>query len=207
MDRARLMRFVLEMRQAGVTDARALSALERTHRADFAPTHLEGLAMEDVQLPLAHGQTMTKPSIVGRMAAALAAQANDTVLEIGTGSGYQSAVLADMAHTVVTLERWSDLVIEARGRFGRARLMRVFAHVADGRLGWPEDGPYDRIIFNASLDEPPDAVFDQLKPGGVLLAPLNVGEGQLLMRFRNGQREDLGAIRFQALEAGLPEAP
>ena len=90
------MRFVLEMRQAGVTDARVLSALERTPRTHFAPAHLEGLAMDDIGLPLAHAQTMTKPSVVGRVLTALDAQADDRVLEIGTGSGYQAAALAPL---------------------------------------------------------------------------------------------------------------
>ncbi len=93
-DLARLMRFVLEMRQAGVTDARILSALEKTPRTYFAPEHLEGLAMDDIPLPLAHAQTMTKPSIIGRVLTALAPQASDSVLEVGAGSGYQSAVIA-----------------------------------------------------------------------------------------------------------------
>src|SRR5262245_27058285 len=98
----RLMRFVLELRQAGVTDARALSALERTPLTHYAPAHLEGLAMDDVGLPLAHAQTMTRPSVVGRMISALAPQSGDIVLEVGAGSGYQAAAIADLARKVVT---------------------------------------------------------------------------------------------------------
>lgn len=202
----RLMRFVLEMRQAGVTDARALSALERTPRPDYAPAHLEGLAMDDVNLPLGRAQAMTKPSVVGRVVSALDVQPDNSVLEIGTGSGYQAAVLAQLARKVVTLERWRDLLAEARARLGRARLMHVFAHAEDGAMGWAEDGPYDRIVFNAALEEPADVVFDQLAPGGVLLAPLLLPHGQRLIRFRNGQREDLGEIKLQPLERGVPDA-
>lgn len=202
-DAARLMRFVLELRQTGVTDARALSALERTPRTHYAPEHLEGLAYDDIGLPLAHAQTMTKPSLVGRVLAALAPQPGDTVLEIGTGSGFQTACIADLAHKVVTLERWRALTAEARGRFGRARLMKVFAHTADGFEGWPEDGPYDRIVINGAVAEAPVALLEQLKPGGVLVAPIGDSESQRLIRIRNGQRDDLGPIKLPPLEPGL----
>lgn len=200
------MRFVLEMRQAGVTDARALSALERTPRPHYAPAHLEGLALDDVGLPLAHAQTMTKPSVIGRMIAALDAQPTDTVLEIGTGSGFQAAALSVIAHKVVTLERWRDLAAAARGKFGTARLMRTYAHVADGADGWKDEAPYDRIVINAALDDLPQVLLDQLKPDGVLLAPIGDASAQRLIRYRNGQREDLGPVKFQPLERGVEEA-
>lgn len=203
-DPARLMRFVLEMRQAGVTDARALAALERTPRAHYAPEHLSGLALDDVGLPLAQGQTMTKPSIVGRFIAALEAREGDVVLEIGTGSGFQAAALSALAHKVVTLDRWPELVVAARGKFGTARLMRTYAHVADGFEGWADDAPYDRIVANGAVDEIPEAWLEQLKPGGVIVAPV----GERLVRYRNGGREDLGPVKMQALEPGLgDEAP
>lgn len=203
IDPARLMRFVLEMRQAGITDARVLSALERTPRTHYAPSHLEGLALDDVGLPLAHGQTMTRPSIVARMVAALEPQSADTVLEIGTGSGFQAAVLSVLAHKVVTLERWRGLAADARGRFGTARLMRTFAHVADGLEGWAGEAPYDRIIVNAALADVPLSLLDQLKAGGVILAPI----GERLIRYRNGVQDDLGPIRFAPAETDVPEEP
>ena len=207
-DPARLMRFVLEMRQAGVTDARALSALERTSRTHYAPVHLQGLALDDVGLPLPHVQTMTKPSLVGRMLTALDPQPGDLVLEVGAGSGFQAAAIASLAHKVVTLDRWRDLAADARGRFGRARLMRAFAHCADGFSGWPDDAPYDRIVINAAVADFPLPLLDQLKAGGVLVAPLGEGTIQRLMRYRNGLREDLGPISFQHLERGVvDEAP
>lgn len=205
-DPARLMRFVLEMRQAGVTDARALAALERTARTHYAPQHLEGLALDDVGLPLSHAQTMTKPSVVGRVIAALAPQPNDVVLEVGAGSGFQAAAIASLAHKVVTLERWLDLAVEARGRFGTARLMRAYAHHADGFDGWSAEAPYDRIVVNAACEEIPPALLEQLKPGGVVVAPLGDAMQQRLIRFSNGDREDLGPVKFQPLERGLGDA-
>jgi len=201
-DPARLMRFVLEMRQAGITDARVLSALERTPRPHYAPAHMEGLAMDDVGLPLAHGQSMTKPSLIARVVTALDPHADDVVLDVGTGSGFQAAVLSALAHKVVTLERWRDLTADARGRFGTARLMRTFAHVADGLDGWAEDAPYDRIVVNAALEGFPLALLDQLKAGGVMVAPI----GERLIRYRNGEREDLGPIKFSPVEHGVPES-
>lgn len=204
-DPARLMRFVLEMRQAGVTAPRALAALERTPRTHYAPGHLEGLALDDVGLPLAHGQTMTKPSVVGRVIAALEPQPDDVVLEIGAGSGFQAAALSDIAHKVITLERWRDIAADARGRFGMARLDRTYAHVADGFDGWPEDAPYDRIVINGAVEDFPPALLEQLKPGGVIVAPIGDASGQRLIRMCNNERVDLGPVKFAPLERGVED--
>ncbi|MBI3437866.1 MAG: protein-L-isoaspartate O-methyltransferase [Proteobacteria bacterium] len=206
-DLARLMRFVLEMRQAGVTDARALSALEKTPRTYFAPDHLEGLAMDDIPLPLAHAQTMTKPSVIGRVLTALAPQADDNVLEVGSGSGFQAAAIASLARKVVTVERWRDLATEVRGRIGRARLFHVFAHAGDGFEGWTDDAPYDRIVINAAVEDIPLPLLDQLNAGGVLIAPVGDEQAQRLIRYRNGEREDLGPAKFQLLARGPGEDP
>lgn len=204
-DPARLMRFVLEMRQAGVTDARILSALERTPRTHYAPDHLDGLALDDVGLPLAHGQAMTKPSVIGRIVTALDPQPGEVVLEIGAGSGFQTAVIAALAHKVVSIERWRDLAADARARLGTARLMRAYVHAADGFDGWADEAPYDRIIINAALADFPPALVEQLKPGGVLLAPLGDAHEQRLIRLRNGEREDLGPVKFAPLQRGVEE--
>ena len=207
MDPARLMRFVLEMRQAGVTDARALSALERTPRTHYAPDHLQGLALDDVGLPLPHAQRMTKPSLVGRFIAALAPQPGDVVLEIGTGSGFQTGAMSTLASKVISVDRWNELVVAARGRFGTARLMRTFAFLGDGFDGWADDAPYDRIVINGMMADLPAPLLEQLKPGGVIVAPLGDAQAQRLIRYRNGEREDLGLIKMQPLERGLGEAP
>lgn len=202
-DPARLMRFILELRQAGVTDARVLGAMERTPRAHYAPNHLSDLAYDDIALPLAQAQSMTKPSVVGRMVSALDVQPGDNVLEIGAGSGYQAAVLSQLAHKVITLDRWRELAAEARVRFGTGRLMRVFAHAADGAEGWADEAPFDRIVINAGVASPPERLMAQLKPGGALLAPIGEAEGQRLIRFRNGVRDDFGPVKFALLEEGL----
>lgn len=207
-DAARLMRFVLELRQAGVTDPRVLSALERTPRAHYAAEHLQDLGFDDMNLPLPYGQFMTRPSVVGRMLAALSPRDQDVVLEIGTGSGFQAAALARLARKVITLERRRELAADARGRLGLARLMNVLVHAADGMLGWPGDAPYDRIIVNAAmLGAPPEALLAQLKPGGVLVGPVETDGAQTLMRFTEGRAETLGSIALPPLEPGVSEEP
>lgn len=203
VDPARLMRFVLEMRQAGVTDARALSALERTPRGHYAPPHLQGLALDDVGLPLAHAQAMTKPSLIGRVLTALDIAATHSVLEIGCGSGFQAACIASMARKVTTLDRWRDLVTDARERMGTARLMHVAVVLADGCAGYGADAPYDRIVFNVAIPALPADVLDQLAPGGVIVAPIGDDTGQRLTRYRDRREEDWGAVRFAPLEPGL----
>jgi protein-L-isoaspartate(D-aspartate) O-methyltransferase len=203
----RLMRFVLELRQAGVTDARVLSALEVTPRRLFVPEHLEAMALEDSALPLPHQQTMTRPSLVGRVTMALAVGPDDIVLEVGTGSGFQAAVLAAVTQKVVTLERWRGLVGEARAGFARAGLNNAFAHCADGAEGWEYDAPYDRIVLNVAVEEIPAPLLAQLAPGGVLVAPIASADGQRLVRFRDGDREDLGPVAFAPIERGVPPPP
>ncbi len=200
------MRFVLEMRQAGVTDARVLAALECTPRQHYAPEHLHALVLDDVALPLPHGQAMSKPSTVGRMLMALLPKPGDVVLEIGSGSGFQAAAIAALADKVVTLDRHRDLVGEARAGFARTGLMNAFAHCADGVEGWSYDAPYDRIVFNVAIEDLMLPLLDQLRPGGVLVAPVGAAEGQRLVRLRNGEREDLGAIRFEPIARGVAQA-
>ncbi|HVV31893.1 MAG TPA: protein-L-isoaspartate O-methyltransferase [Vitreimonas sp.] len=201
-DPSRLMRFILELRQEGITHARVLSAMERTPRPHYAPPHMEGLAMDDIALPLPHGEAMTKASTVARMLAALDPQPNDIVLEVGTGSGYQSAVLSLLARKVVTLDRWGDIVADARAHWGPARIMNIFAHVADGAQGWTADAPYDRIIINAEVEDIPAALLEQLKPGGIVAAAL----AGRIVRVKDGARTDLGPVQLPPLAEGLGQA-
>jgi len=132
-------------------------------------------------------------------------QPDDVVLEIGAGSGFQAAALSDIAHKVITLERWRDIAADARGRFGMARLDRTYAHVADGFDGWPEDAPYDRIVINGAVEDFPPALLEQLKPGGVIVAPIGDASGQRLIRMCNNERVDLGPVKFAPLERGVED--
>ncbi len=206
----RRMRFILEVRQLGVTDARILAAIERTSRADFAALHLEPLAWDDVALPLDCGQTLTKPTTIASMVAALAPRPQDKVLEIGTGSGYQTAILSRLCAHVDTLERYRTLAAAARDRLAALGRDNARVMVADGAYGWPEEGPYDRIAVNGSVAAPNQDLFDQLAPEGVLVAPVGAGGGQRLQRFYRRPDgalavEDWGPARYTPLEEGVAQ--
>lgn len=210
VDFDRRMRFVLDLRQGGVTDARVLAAMERTSRTHFAPPAFKAFALEDRALPLGDGAVMTKFSVVARMLQALELRGGETVLEIGSGSGYQAGVLAVIARRVVSLERRMALAAEARSRIGQLRLMHVYVHAADGAAGWAEDAPYDAIIINAAIEPPTAESMKQLATGGVIVAPVTGAGGQRLMQYRKAADgalvgRDLGPAEFAAMETGVRE--
>jgi protein-L-isoaspartate(D-aspartate) O-methyltransferase len=186
----RLMQFLLALRQSGVTDARVLAAMERTPRLHFAPPQFAAFALEDRPLPLDGGQQMSKPSVIGRMLSALEMKGGETVLEVGSGSGYQAAVIGAMARRVISLERRQALAAAARGRIGQLRAMHVYVHWADGAAGWADEPGFDRAVINAMVEAPPPAVVAQLRAGGVLVA----GRGGRLMQWRKGLDGDLAAV-------------
>ncbi|MGE3302038.1 MAG: protein-L-isoaspartate(D-aspartate) O-methyltransferase [Hyphomonadaceae bacterium] len=206
---AQRMRLILGLRQIGVTNARLLSAIERTPRAQFVAPHLAGLAWEDEPLPIEGGRQTPKPSEAARVLAALAPGQDDSVLEIGTGSGWQTAVLARLSRRVVSLERRRGLADAARDRLGGMGFTAVRVHWADGGVGWAEEAPYDRIVVNAAIHIPrPAALIEQLRPGGVLAAAVTDGPRQILTRVRlsdDGETEVTthGPVRFPEIEAGV----
>jgi protein-L-isoaspartate(D-aspartate) O-methyltransferase len=206
------MRLILEFRQAGVLDGRLLAAIERTPREDFVAPHLAGLAWDDEPLSIAGGQTIPKPSHVARMLAALDVKFEHKVLEIGTGSGWQSAILAKLAFRVTTLERRTALARDALSRLARRGCSNVSVHLADGAFGWPDGVPYDRIILNAAIENPhPPELIEQIRPGGYLVAPIGAGAEQMLTRVRVGDgaavlaTETFGQVRYPPLEAALAD--
>jgi protein-L-isoaspartate(D-aspartate) O-methyltransferase len=209
---AQRMRLILEFRQAGVTDGRLLAAIERTPREDFVAAHLAGLAWDDEPLSIAGGQTIPKPSHVARMLAALDVKPAQNILEIGTGSGWQSAILAKLAFRVTTLERRTGLARDALSRLARRGCSNVAVHLADGALGWPDGAPFDRIILNAAIHTPhPPDLLAQIGPGGYLVAPVGAGADQMITRVRVGDgaailaTETFGQVRYPPLEAGLAD--
>jgi protein-L-isoaspartate(D-aspartate) O-methyltransferase len=205
----KVLRLLMELRGLGITDARTLGAIERVPREAFVPAAFKDQAWENVALPIGHAQTISQPLGVALMTQALEVGDRHKVLEIGTGSGYQTAVLAKLCRRVFTMERHRGLLKEAEKRFAELKLHNVTTRFGDGTKGWPEQAPFDRIIVTAAAPELPAILRDSLAEGGILVAP--VGEerrDQQLVRVsrRDGTflTEELGPVRFVPLVVGLP---
>lgn len=199
--------FILRLRQRGIRDLAVLRAIELVPRPLFVDPMMRRHAYDDVALPIACGQTMSQPSLVAAMTEALGVTADQTVLEVGTGSGYQAAVLSHLAARVVTVDRYRSLVSEAQTRFEVLGLRNVTAYVGDGMNGMPARAPFDRILVTAAATDIPAALMDQLKLGGVIVAPLGAPEEvQTLVRIVKEQsgrtRTDLMKVRFVPLVPG-----
>jgi protein-L-isoaspartate(D-aspartate) O-methyltransferase len=201
-------RLVLGLRSQGVTDPAVLGAIERTPRDLFTPNLFKDRAWEDSPLPIACGQTISQPYIVGLMTQALTLEPRDRVLEIGTGSGYQTAVLARLSRLVYTVERYRTLLAEAEARFKALELTNIITRFGDGGQGWAEQAPFDRILVTAAAPDEPKTLLAQLKPSGVLVAPIGKGPVQKLCRYAGdgagGQTmEVLCEVRFVPLLDGV----
>jgi protein-L-isoaspartate(D-aspartate) O-methyltransferase len=206
---ARKIRLIMELRRAGIADTRVLSAIERVPREVFVPPTFQDQAYENRALPIGHGQTLSQPQVVAVMTQALEAGRRSKVLEIGTGSGYQTAVLSRLCRRVYTIERYPRLLGAAERRFAELRLHNITARVGDGTIGWPAQAPFQRIIVTAAAAEVPARLVDQLAPGGILVLPVGRrGRDQDLLRLRREAagvvEERLGGVRFVPLVHGLP---
>src|SRR5256885_12497246 len=156
----------------GIRDCRVLAAMACVPREWFLPPHLASAAYEDAPLPIGSGQTISQPLIVALMTEALAPRRRDRVLEIGTGSGYQTAILARLAGRVYTIERLPDLLVEAEERFRRLGLTNIETRLGDGAAGWPEGGPFHGVIVTAAAARLPTPLTGQLPPRGRLVIPI-----------------------------------
>jgi protein-L-isoaspartate(D-aspartate) O-methyltransferase len=168
----RAIALLMELRRQGIADNRVLGAIERTPRDLFVDQPFESQSWDNTALPIACGQTISQPFVVAYMTQALQVEAKHRVLEIGTGSGYQAAVLAPLARMVYTVERHKPLLQQAEARFKELKLHNVVTRHGDGYKGWPEQAPFDRILLSAVVPEVPQILIDQLRPGGILIAPV-----------------------------------
>lgn len=186
------IRLLMKLRNSGINDTRVLSAIEHTPREMFVEDAFREHAYDDTALPIASGQTISQPSVVAWMTWALDVSPRMRVLEIGTGSGYQAAVLARMARRVYTVERHRDLLAQAEERFRNLKLNNIVTRRGDGSRGWKEAAPFDRIIVTAAAPEIPQALIEQLSPGGVMVIPVgdNVAD-QILLRIRKDEQGQL----------------
>jgi len=203
----RRARLILGLRSQGVTEGKVLDAIERTPRDLFTPELFKERAWEDSALPIACGQTISQPFIVGLMTQALQLEPRSRVLEIGTGSGYQTAVLARIARLVYTVERYRTLLREAEDRFKTLGLLNIVTRFGDGGEGWPEQAPFDRILVTAAAPGEPKTLLAQLKPSGILVAPVGKGPVQSLKRYTGDGKgafkaEMLCDVRFVPLLEG-----
>ena len=203
-----LARLILGLRSQGVTDPAVLAAIERTPRDLFTPDLFKDRSWEDSALPIACGQTISQPFIVGLMTQALTLEPRARVLEIGAGSGYQTSILARLSRLVYTVERYRTLLREAEARFAALQLTNIITRFGDGSLGWPEQAPFDRIMVTAAAQDEPAVLLKQLKPSGVLVAPVGKGAVQKLCRYAGDgaggfAMEVLCEVRFVPLLDGV----
>ena len=201
------MEFLLTLRRRGIADQGVLRAMDEVPRAQFVEPDFADSAYADQALPIACGQTISQPYVVAYMTEHLRLRPAHRVLEVGTGSGYQAAVLSRLAHDVVSIERYRTLAEKARGRLRTLGYDNVEVVVGDGFAGVPEKAPYDRIIVTAATPEVPQALLDQLTDDGVMLLPLGPQDGtQNIVKLTKTQtglaREDLIAVRFVPLLHG-----
>lgn len=204
----RKMRFLFALRSRGVTDTRVLTAMEKIDRGLFVRGTFADRAYEDMPLPIACGQTISQPSVVGLMTQALQVNPRDTVLEVGTGSGYQAAILSQLARRVYTVDRYRRLTREAGELFRQLDLVNITTITADGSHGLPDQAPFDRILVTAAAEDPPGPLLEQLKPGGIMVVPVGQSDAvQALIKVTRTSRgfdyEELRPVRFVPLVEGL----
>ena len=201
------MQFLFSLRKAGVVDKQVLDAMERIDRKNFVNGIFSEKAYDDTPLPIACGQTISQPTVVGLMTQALDVKSRDKVLEVGTGSGYQAAILSLLARRVYTVERYSLLVNNATKVFQNLNISNIVTILSDGGFGLARQAPFDRIIVTAASDDPPASLLSQLKIGGIMVIPVGQSDDmQKLIKITKTdggyEYQDLHAVRFVPLVAG-----
>ena len=205
---AQKIRLIMDLRRQGILDNDVLSAVERVPREMFVPEAMRAEAYENIPLPISQGQTISQPFIVAYMTQALCLGERNRILEIGTGSGYQAAVLAQLSRRVCTVERYRTLLRQAEACFEALKLHNITTRLGDGGKGWPELAPFARIIVTAAAPAMPQSLAEQLDDGGIMVIPVGTSGEQVLYRItRQGQElkeERLLDVRFVPLVEGMP---
>jgi protein-L-isoaspartate(D-aspartate) O-methyltransferase len=208
----RMIQLLMELRRQGITDTEVLSAMETTPREMFVPGVFRDRAYDNVALPVDAGQTISQPYVVAYMTAQLELKPSNRVLEVGTGTGYQTAILAKLVRRVYTIERHASLAEQAQERLKKLKLFSVDFRVSDGMRGWPGQAPFDRIIVTAAAREnPPQELLNQLNIKGLIVIPIDRGvDGQVLVRIRRTaqgfQSTDLLPVKFVPLLEGVAKS-
>jgi len=202
------VQFLFAIRSRGVTDKRVLTAMENVDRGLFVKGIFSDRAYEDMPLPIECGQTISQPSVVGIMTQALNITPRDTVLEVGTGSGYQTVILSQLARRVYTVERYKRLVMSSKLVFEHLKTTNIISLYADGSHGLPDQAPFDKIILTAAAEDPPGPLLAQLKIGGIMVLPVGQSDAvQSLIKVTRSQTgfdyEDIRDVRFVPLVEGL----
>ena len=179
----RKIRLTLELRESGISNTHVLSAIEKTPREIFIPDNFRNQAYENIALPIGDNQTISQPYIVALMTQSLELQKKHKVLEIGTGSGFQSSILSLLTRRVYTIERIKSLLVKAETNFKELKLTNIVTKHADGNLGWKEQIPFDRIIFTAAINEISNNFFDHIDENGIIVAPIVSSSKQILKKF------------------------
>ena len=205
-----ITQLILELRKNGVTNTSVLKAIEGVPREIFMSQPFKNRAYENVALPIALHQTISQPLVVGLMTQALKLTERTKVLEIGTGSGYQTSVLSPLCRRIYSIERHPQLHAEAETRFKILALTNITAIIGDGSKGWPQQAPFDRIMVTAAAVDVPLVLLEQLAIGGIMIIPIGIEEkDQRLVRVtrteEGAETMDLGAVRFVPLLPGIAE--
>ena len=179
----RKIRLTLELRESGILSSSVLSAIEKIPREIFIPANFRNQAYENIALPIGKDQTISQPYIVALMTQSLDINKNHKILELGTGSGYQTSILSLLSRRVYTIERIKSLLVNAENNFKKLKLTNIVTKHGDGNLGWLEQIPFDRIIFTAATKSIPSHLFDHIKDQGIIIAPIINGSKQVLKKF------------------------